>query len=54
MVDTENPDKDIKSIKMTISPPYKSDNIDDLSEEKRLEFEVLSFEEAKKRDSQTD
>ncbi len=45
-------DKDIKSIKMIISPPSTMEDYEDLSEEKRLEFEVLSFEEAKKRDKE--
>lgn len=45
-------EKDIKTIKMIISPPHSADEWEDLAEEKRLEFEVLSFEEAKKRDGQ--
>lgn len=48
----DDPDSDIKSIKMIISPPSTMEDWEDLSEEKRIEFEVLSFEEAKKRDSQ--
>ncbi|GIN93376.1 hypothetical protein J22TS1_44270 [Siminovitchia terrae] len=47
-----DPDKDIKSIKMIINPPSNSDDFEDLSEQKRLEFEVLSFEESKKRDEE--
>ncbi|KRG12988.1 hypothetical protein [Lederbergia galactosidilytica] len=45
-------EKDIKTIKMIISPPHSADEWEDLAEEKRLEFEVLSFEEAKKRDGE--
>lgn len=45
-----NPDKDITSVKIVIHPPYTSDSFDDLGEEKRLEFEVVSFEEAKKKE----
>ena len=46
----KDPDKEITSIKMVIHPPYTSDAYEDEGEEKRLEFEVLSFEEAKKKD----
>lgn len=46
----KDPDKDIKTVKMIINPPSDANSFDDLSEEKRLEFEVLSFEEAKKKD----
>ncbi|MCY8103375.1 hypothetical protein [Bacillus mojavensis] len=43
--------KDISSLKMIISPPSDAKTYDDLGSEKRLDFDILSFEEAKKKDS---
>lgn len=47
----QNPDEDISSVKMIISPPYSLDGWDDLAEEKRIDFEVVSWEEAQERDA---
>ncbi|WP_243549291.1 hypothetical protein [Priestia megaterium] len=44
--------KDIKNIKMIISPPYYTDSMDDIGTEKRLDFEILDPKAAKKRDKQ--
>ncbi|MFD1450886.1 hypothetical protein [Oceanobacillus sojae] len=43
-------DQDISTAKIILSPPYSMDSWEDLSEEKRLEFEILDFDEATKRD----
>ncbi|UAT29488.1 hypothetical protein K7T73_12850 [Bacillus badius] len=43
-------DKDVKSVTMIISPPYGTQDFEDQGEEKRLKFEVLNWEESKKRD----
>lgn len=40
---------DISSIKMIIDPPYDMENYEDLTEEKRLDFEVISWKEAAER-----
>lgn len=45
----KNLDKDIKNVKLIISPPTDMD-FNDLSEEKRLEFNILSWQEARKKD----
>lgn len=45
------PDSDITSTKMIINPPSRMNDWESISEEKRIEFEILSFEEAQKRDS---
>lgn len=44
-------DGDITNVKMIIHPPYRTDDSEDISDEKRVEFEVLTFEDALKRDS---
>ncbi len=36
-------------MKMIISPPSDAKTYDDLGSEKRLDFDILSFEEAKKK-----
>ncbi|PAE96677.1 hypothetical protein [Shouchella clausii] len=41
----------IDSIKMIISPPHSTENWDDLAEEVRLDFEIISWEDAKERDN---
>lgn len=46
----KDPNKDIKTVKLIISPPYQSDSIEDIGDEKRLEFDILSYEEALKKD----
>lgn len=48
LLDKEN--TDYENIKMIIPTPYSSDDWEDEAEEKRLEFEILTFEEALKRD----
>lgn len=45
-------DTDIENIKMIISPPTEGDSWEGIGEEKRLDFEILSWEEAEERDSQ--
>lgn len=45
-----NLEKDIKEITMIISPPYKTEDWEDEGEERRIKFEVLSWEDAKKKD----
>ncbi|WP_068672321.1 hypothetical protein [Oceanobacillus sp. Castelsardo] len=47
----QDADEDISEVKMIISPPYTMDDWEDLAEEKRIEFEVLSWEEAQERDA---
>lgn len=42
----DNHDEDIKSVKMIINPPYDMDEWSDLADEKRLEFEILTYEDA--------
>ncbi|MCY8232347.1 hypothetical protein [Priestia endophytica] len=42
--------KDIKNIKMVIPSPYETDSLEDIAQEKRLDFEILNPEDAKKRD----
>ncbi|MCM3311965.1 hypothetical protein M3626_05945 [Psychrobacillus sp. MER TA 17] len=46
----ENLDDDIESVTMIIDPPYTTDDWEDIGEEKRLEFEILTWDEAKERD----
>lgn len=46
----KNVDKEIKKITMVISPPSNMETWDDLAEEQRIEFEVVDWEEAKKRE----
>ena len=46
----KNVDKEIKKITMVFSPPTDMESWDDLAEEKRVEFEVVDWEEAKKRE----
>ncbi|MDX8288820.1 hypothetical protein SLL00_03405 [Metabacillus indicus] len=48
----KNFDKDIKKLTMVVSPPFATDSWDDAGEEKRLTFDVLTWEESKKKDSQ--
>lgn len=43
-------EQEVTSVKLIISPPYNTDDWEDLGEEKRLEFEVLNYEESMKRD----
>ncbi|MCA1028348.1 DUF4352 domain-containing protein [Cytobacillus kochii] len=43
-------EKDVKELTMIISPPYKTENWEDEGEEKRIKFEVLNWEDAKKKD----
>lgn len=43
-------DADISKITMIISPPYGMEELEDFGDEKRIEFEVVSWEEAQKRD----
>ncbi|MCP1460300.1 hypothetical protein V7728_05040 [Bacillus sp. JHAA] len=42
--------KDIKNIKMIIPAPTDSKTFDELGTEKRIDFNILSFEDAKKKD----
>ncbi|MDY7223986.1 hypothetical protein [Halalkalibacterium halodurans] len=44
-----NLDDDIENLTMIISAPYDSNSLDDLSDEKRLKFEILDWESAKER-----
>ena len=46
----KNVDKEIKKITMVFTPPSDMESWDDLAEEKRVEFEVVDWEEAKKRE----
>lgn len=46
----KNLDKDIKKITLIVSAPYSTDDWEDESEEKRIEFDVLTWEEAKIKD----
>jgi hypothetical protein len=41
-----NLDEEIKNVKMIISPPYDMDGWEDLDEEKRLDFDVLTYDKA--------
>lgn len=43
-------DEEINNVKMIINPPSSMDDWEDIGEEKRIEFEVLSYEDAKERD----
>lgn len=43
-------DKEIKKITLIVNPPNKTDDWENIGEEKRIEFEILSWEEAKKKD----
>lgn len=43
-------DTNIKNVKMIISSPYDMEEYEDIAEEKRLEFEILTYKEALKRD----
>lgn len=47
---TDNMDEEITSVNLIIAPPYSTDEWEDLAEEKRIEFEVLDFDEAQERD----
>lgn len=42
--------KDIKKIKMIIDSPYLTDSMDDLGQQKRLEFDILDPKAAKEKD----
>ncbi|AWG44161.1 hypothetical protein BEH_24225 [Priestia filamentosa] len=44
-------EKELKNIKMIISPPYGMDSIEDIGQEKRLDFEILNPKDAKERDA---
>jgi Domain of unknown function (DUF4352) len=46
----KNMDKDIKKVTMIISSPYKVDGFANTAEEKRIVFDVLTWEEALKKD----
>lgn len=46
----DNVDDDIENIKMIIDAPYYIDDWEDIGEEKRLDFEILSWEDALERD----
>lgn len=45
-------EKDVKSVKMVIPSPYKTEDLEDLAEEQRVEFEILPFEELKRFDKE--
>lgn len=42
--------KEVKNIKMIISAPYGTESMDDIGQEKRLDFEILNPKDAKERD----
>ncbi|MEM4994940.1 hypothetical protein WKH56_20460 [Priestia sp. SB1] len=42
--------QDIKNVKLVFDAPYATESMDDLGSEKRLDFEILNPEDAKKRD----
>ncbi|MBN6887034.1 hypothetical protein ACUXCC_002044 [Cytobacillus horneckiae] len=44
-------EKEVKELTMIVSPPYKTEDWEDEGEEKRIKFEVLNWEEAKKKDN---
>lgn len=46
----KDPDKEVKTIKMIISAPYGTNDLEDMGQEKRLEFEILNPKDAKERD----
>lgn len=46
----DDTEQDISSVQMIISPPYDMDNYEDLSEEERLEFEILDLDESLEKD----
>lgn len=46
----ENIEDDISSVKMIIDPPFSVDNGEEMSKEKRIEFDILTFEEAIEKD----
>lgn len=46
----KNVDKDIKKITMIVSPPYTTADWSETAKEKRIEFEILPWEEALKKD----
>lgn len=46
----KDPDAEITSIKIIINPPYGTDDFEEVGEEKRIEIEVIGFEEAKKKE----
>ncbi|MGD7007639.1 hypothetical protein [Metabacillus sp. 84] len=43
--------KDIKKFTLIVSPAYLTDSMEEMGEEQRIEFEVVSFEESKKREA---
>jgi hypothetical protein len=46
----KDPEAEINKITLIVSPPYDMNTIEDIGEEKRIEFDVLSWEEAQKKD----
>lgn len=48
-----NKEEDVTEVKLIIAPPYATDDMEDTAEEKRIEFDILSFKEAKKKDGTT-
>lgn len=48
----KNEKADIKKVKFVIDPPYLTDSMDDLGQQKRLEFDILDPKAAKKKDNQ--
>jgi len=43
---------DVKKVKFVIDPPYLTDSMDDLGQQKRVEFDILDPKAAKKKDGQ--
>ena len=48
----KNLDKDIKKVKLIISPPQIADTYEEQGKERRLEFDILTWDEAIKRDQE--
>lgn len=48
----KDPEAEIKKITLIVTPPYDMDTYEDIGEEKRIEFDVLSWEEAEKKDGE--
>jgi len=47
-----DPDAEIKKVTMIVSPPYEIDSMEDLGQEKRIEFDILSWDEAEAKDGE--
>ncbi|MRX70833.1 hypothetical protein GJU40_01460 [Bacillus lacus] len=47
----KNLDKDIKKLTLVVSAPFSTDDWEDVGEEKRIEFEVLTWEESKQKNN---